>query len=130
MPDPAGGGDDPGRHRGFGSATVLAGYGGAAAAGVAFLVIEARRARPMLPLRLFRCPAFGANTAIGLFVNVAFYGLIFVFSLFFQRAQHFSALQAGLAFAPMTAAIMAANAVAGSLQERLGPRVVIAGARC
>ena len=112
---------------GFGSVTVLAGYGGAAAAGVAFLIIEARRARPMLPLRLFRCPAFGANTAIGLFVNVAFYGLIFVFSLFFQRAQHFSALQAGLAFAPMTAAIMAANAVAGSLQERLGPRVVIAG---
>ncbi len=112
---------------GFGSATVLAGYVGAAAAGVAFLIIEARRARPMVPLRLFRCPAFGANTAIGLFVNVAFYGLIFVFSLFFQRAQHFSALQAGLAFAPMTAAIMAANAVAGSLQERLGPRVVIAG---
>jgi DHA2 family methylenomycin A resistance protein-like MFS transporter len=112
---------------GFGSAAVLAGYGGAAAAGVAFLVIEARRAQPMLTLRLFRCGAFGANTAIGLLINVAFYGLIFVFSLFFQRARHFSALQAGLAFAPMTGAIMAANAVAGSLQQRLGPRVVIAG---
>ena len=112
---------------GFGSATVLAGYAGAAAAGVAFLVIEARRARPMLPLRLFRCEAFGASTAIGLLVNVAFYGLIFVFSLFFQRAQHFSALQAGLAFAPMTAAIMAANAVAGVLQQRVGSRVVISG---
>ncbi len=112
---------------GFGSATVLAGYGVAAAAGVAFLVIEARRPRPMLPLRLFRCGAFGANTAIGLLINVAFYGLIFVFSLFFQRAQHSSALQAGLAFAPMTAAIMAANAVAGSLHERLGPRAVITG---
>jgi DHA2 family methylenomycin A resistance protein-like MFS transporter len=112
---------------GFGSATVLSGYGGAAAAGAAFLVIEARRARPMLPLRLFRCGTFGANTAIGLFINVAFYGLIFVFSLFFQRAQHFSALQAGLAFAPMTAAIMAANAVSGGLHQRLGPRVVIAG---
>jgi DHA2 family methylenomycin A resistance protein-like MFS transporter len=58
---------------------------------------------------------------------VAFYGLIFVFSLFFQRGQHFSALQAGLAFAPMTVAIMAANAVAGRLDQRLGARVVIAG---
>ncbi len=112
---------------GFGSAAVLAGYGGAAAAGVAFLAIEARRVRPMLPLRLFRCHAVGATTAIGLLINIAFYGLIFVFSLFFQRSQHFSALQAGLAFAPMTAAIMAANAVAGSLDQRLGSRAVIAG---
>ena len=112
---------------GFGSTTVLAGYAAAAVAGMAFLAIEARRARPMLPLRLFRCPSFGANTAIGLLINVAFYGLIFVFSLFFQRAQHFSALQAGLAFAPMTGAIMAANAVAGGLQQRFGARAVIAG---
>ena len=112
---------------GFGSAPVLAGYGAAAAAGVAFLAIEARRARPMLPLRLFRCEAFRANTAIGLLINIAFYGLIFVFSLFFQRAQHFSALQAGLAFAPMTAAIMAANALAGPLDQRLGSHAVIAG---
>ena len=112
---------------GFGAATVLAGYAGAAAAGAAFLAIEARRARPMLPLRLFRCEAFGASTAIGLLINVAFYGLIFVFSLFFQRAQHFSALTAGLAFAPMTVSIMAANAVAGRLHERLGARAIIAG---
>jgi DHA2 family methylenomycin A resistance protein-like MFS transporter len=62
-----------------------------------------------------------------LLINVAFYGLIFVFSLFFQRAQHFSALQAGLAFAPMTAAIMAANAVAGGLGQRFSTRMVIAG---
>jgi MFS transporter, DHA2 family, methylenomycin A resistance protein len=112
---------------GFASATVLAGYSAAAAAGAAFLAIEARRARPMLPLRLFRCKAFGANAAIGLLINVAFYGLIFVLSLFFQRTQHFGALHAGLAFAPMTAAIMAANAVAGALDQRVGARIVIAG---
>ncbi len=48
-------------------------------------------------------------------------------SLFFQRAQHLSALQAGLAFAPMTGAIMAANAAAGGLGQALGSRGVIAG---
>jgi DHA2 family methylenomycin A resistance protein-like MFS transporter len=112
---------------GFGSAAVLAAYAGAAIAGAAFLAVEARRARPMLPLRLFRCEAFSANTAIGLLINVAFYGLIFVFSLFFQRGQHFSALQTGLAFAPMTLAIMAANAVAGRLEQRIGSPAVIAG---
>jgi DHA2 family methylenomycin A resistance protein-like MFS transporter len=112
---------------GFASAAVLAGYGGAAAAGAAFLVIEARRARPMLPLGLFRCEAFRAHTAIGLLINIAFYGLIFVLSLFFQRAQHLSALQAGLAFAPMTGAIVAANAVASGPDRRLGARAVITG---
>ena len=112
---------------GFASAPVLAGYGAAAVAGAAFLAIEARRAQPMLPLRLFRCQAFGANAAIGLLINVAFYGLIFALSLFFQRTQHFGALHAGLAFAPMTAAIMAANAVAGALEQRVGARTVIAG---
>ena len=127
MPDPARRGDDPGRQRRVRLGAVLAGYAAAAIAGVAFLAVEARRARPMLPLRLFRCEAFGANTAIGLLINVAFYGLIFVFSLFFQRGEHFSALQAGLAFAPMTVAIMAANAVAGGLDQRLGTRAVIAG---
>jgi DHA2 family methylenomycin A resistance protein-like MFS transporter len=112
---------------GFTSPTVLAGYGAAVAAGAAFLTVEARRAHPMLPLQLFRCGGFGANTAIGLLINVAFYGLIFVLSLFFQRGQHFSALQAGLAFAPMTASIVASNAVAGSLEQRFGSRAVIAG---
>jgi DHA2 family methylenomycin A resistance protein-like MFS transporter len=112
---------------GFASAGALGGYAVAGVAAILFLIVEARRARPMLPLRLFRCERFSANTAIGLLINVAFYGLIFVFSLFFQRAQHFSALQAGLAFAPMTGAIMVANALAGRLDDRLGARAVIAG---
>jgi DHA2 family methylenomycin A resistance protein-like MFS transporter len=112
---------------GFTSANVLVGYGAAAAAGIAFVMFELRRARPMLPLRLFHCETFSANTAIGLLINIAFYGLIFVLSLFFQRSQDLSALQAGLAFAPMTGAIMAANAVAGRLEQALGSRGVIAG---
>ena len=112
---------------GFASATVLVGYGVAAAAGTAFVAIERHRARPMLPLRLFHSEAFSANAAIGLLINIAFYGLIFVLSLFFQRTQHLSALEAGVAFAPMTGAIMAANAAAGSLGQALGSRGVIAG---
>ena len=46
---------------------------------------------------------------IGLLLNIAVYGLIFVLSLFFQRVQGRSALETGLAFAPMTAIVMATN---------------------
>jgi DHA2 family methylenomycin A resistance protein-like MFS transporter len=49
--------------------------------GAAFVRIESRRVKPMLPLSPFRSRTFGAATAIGLAVNVTFYGLIFVLSL-------------------------------------------------
>jgi DHA2 family methylenomycin A resistance protein-like MFS transporter len=117
--------------RGFTDPLVLAAFAVAVLAGAAFLVVEARSARPMLPLTLFRAPSFGPASAIGLLVNVAFYGLLFVLSLFFQRAQHHSALATGLAFAPMTVAIIAANLTASRFGGRrpivLGALLMVAG---
>jgi MFS transporter, DHA2 family, methylenomycin A resistance protein len=113
--------------RGFGAWPVLAGYGVAVLSAVAFVVIEARRAHPMLPLRLFRSPTFSAATAVGLLVNVGFYGLIFVLSLYFQRQQQLSPLQTGLAFAPMTAAVTVANILSGRLARRVPPAWIIGG---
>ncbi|HEX4009155.1 MAG TPA: MFS transporter [Solirubrobacteraceae bacterium] len=115
-----------GGSRGFAAPPVLVGFALALAAAVAFVVIESRRAQPMLPLRLFRNPTVSAVALIGLIVNVAFYGLIFVLSLFLQRAQHLSVLDTGLAFAPMTAAIMLANLLAKRLAAATGPRATIA----
>jgi MFS transporter, DHA2 family, methylenomycin A resistance protein len=118
-----------GGSRGFGSPAVLAGWALAFAAGAAFLLIESRSAQPMLPLGLFRSRTFSFVSAIGLVINVAFYGLIFIFSLFFQRTQHLSALQTGLAFAPLTVAIIAANLLARRLTGAFGARrVIILGA--
>ncbi len=111
---------------GFTSPPVLAGYAVAVAAGAAFAALEAKRPEPMLPLGLFRSRTFSSTSAIGLLINVAFYGLIFVLSLFFQRAQHLSPLHTGLAFAPMTGVVLAANLLAGRLAARLGSRRVIA----
>ncbi len=116
-----------GGRRGFGDPAVLGGFALAVIAGAAFVTIESQRARPMLPLGLFRSSTFSAATAIGLMVNIAFYGLIFVLSLFFQRGQNLSSLQTGLAFAPMTGAIMLANLLAGRGARLLGPRRMIAG---
>jgi DHA2 family methylenomycin A resistance protein-like MFS transporter len=110
---------------GFADPAVLVGYALAVIAGLGFITTERHRAQPMLPLGLFGSGTFRCATAIGLLINIAFYGLIFVLSLFFQRGQHLSPLQTGLAFAPMTAAVIAANVLAGRLAARLGPRWVI-----
>ena len=114
-----------GGRSGWTSLPVLVGYAVVLAGLGAFLTIEARRSHPMLPLTLFRRPAFSAAASIGLLLNIAFYGLIFVLSLFFQRQQGRSALETGLLFAPMTAVVLATNIAAGRLARAIGPRHVI-----
>jgi hypothetical protein len=62
-------------------------------------------------------------------VNIAFYGLIFVFSLYFQQINGWSSFATGLAFVPMMGAVLPVNLIAPKLAERFGaPAVVAAGA--
>jgi MFS transporter, DHA2 family, methylenomycin A resistance protein len=110
---------------GFSGLPVLASLAVAVCAGAAFLWAEAAGREPMLPLGLFRRPAFAAPAFLGLLINIAFYGLIFVFSLLYQQGDHYSALGAGLAFLPLTAAVVAANLTSGRLTSRFGARAVI-----
>lgn len=113
---------------GFTSPFVLAGLALSLLAAVLFVRAEARTARPMLPLAMFGQRRFAFPVAIGSLVNVCFYGMIFLFSLLFQDQHEMSALQAGLAFAPMTAAILAANLLAGRIGAAIGqPRTILAG---
>jgi MFS transporter, DHA2 family, methylenomycin A resistance protein len=91
-------------------------------AGAAFVMIEATRSSPMLPLELFRSRAFSIASATGVLVNFAYYGLIFVFSLFFQWEYKLSPEATGLAFLPMTIVLVVANVLAGRLVSKLGAR--------
>ncbi|TQK99961.1 DHA2 family methylenomycin A resistance protein-like MFS transporter [Streptomyces puniciscabiei] len=92
-------------------------------AGAAFLRIEARQPHPVVPLGLFRDRTVATAVAAGSACSVAFFGMVFVFSLFFQQVQGHSALYAGLMFLPMTGLIAVTNVVAGKLAGRHGPRL-------
>lgn len=91
----------------------------------AFYWLERHSKEPMLPLSLFRSKTFSIATAVGVVVNFAYYGLVFVFSLFFQAVQQLSPQQTGLAFLPMTAILMVMNIVAGRLVTRAGTRALM-----
>ncbi|MBV8651777.1 MAG: MFS transporter, partial [Alphaproteobacteria bacterium] len=91
-------------------------------AAAAFIAVEARKTAPMLPLTLFRSRAFTIASISGVLVNFAYYGLIFVFSLFFQGQQRYSPQETGLAFLPMTIVLMAASIIGGRLITHLGAR--------
>ncbi|MFG2723325.1 MFS transporter [Streptomyces sp. NPDC048416] len=111
---------------GFGEPVVLGCLGLAAVATVAFIMIEARTAAPLVPLDLFRSRTVTVSVAIGFVVNAAFYGLVFVLSLFFQDVLNLSAMAAGLMFLPMMAVIAGANLASARAAARFGPRMPIA----
>lgn len=106
--------------RAFDDPLVIAAFMVAAALGTLFVWREKRARQPMLPLSLFRHRMFTATALIGLLVNVAIYGLIFVLSLYFQRINGLSPFATGLAFVPMLGAVLPVNLIAPHLAERIG----------
>ncbi|GAB2836876.1 MFS transporter [Lentzea nigeriaca] len=100
--------------------------GVAAVAALVFVLVESRAAAPMVPLGLFRSRTVTLSVVIGFVVNAAFYGLVFVLSLYFHDRLGLSAMTAGLVFAPMTAVIAVANLVSARVAARFGPRLPIA----
>jgi DHA2 family methylenomycin A resistance protein-like MFS transporter len=105
---------------------VLGGFAVGAVLAVLFVLRERRAEQPMLPLGLFAKPAFSLAALVGLLVNVAFYGLIFVLSLYFQQINRLSPLMTGLAFLPMMGVVLPLNLLAPRLSERIGAPAVIA----
>jgi MFS transporter, DHA2 family, methylenomycin A resistance protein len=113
---------------GWGNPWVIAAFGAAIVFSLLFILQERRAQQPMLPLSLFGNLIFARTTLIGLVVNIPFYGLIFVFSLYFQKINGLSPLMTGLAFVPMMAAVLPVNLLAPRLAERFGgPTTVAAG---
>ena len=89
---------------------------------IAFVAIERRSSHPAVPFDLFRSHLVATAVAGGMLFNFAFYGQVFVLSLYFQDVLGHSALISGLMFLPLTALIAATNVVAGRLTSREGPR--------
>ncbi|MCU1717266.1 MFS transporter [Pseudomonas sp. 5P_3.1_Bac2] len=107
---------------GLHSPEVLFSAAGFVVATALFILVEQRVNAPMLPLSLFANKQFTAAALIGVMINFAFYGLVFLFSLYFQYSWHYSPLETGLAFLPMTGAIMLANLYSAKLMVRRGFR--------
>lgn len=102
---------------------VAGGFVVALLAAAAFVAVEARVAAPMLPLSLFGTRTFSAAVLFGICVNLTYYGMVFVLSLYLQRVRGYTPLQAGLAFLPLTGGFLLSNVVSGWVVGRFGVRV-------
>ena len=108
--------------RGIGDAWIQAGIAVALLAGVGFVLAERATAAPMLQLALFRSAPFSGAVLFGVLVNFAYYGVIFVLSIYLQSVRHMSALQAGLTFLPLTGTFIFSNIASGRMSTRMGWR--------
>jgi EmrB/QacA subfamily drug resistance transporter len=92
---------------------------------VAFVMWELRTAQPMLPMRFFRSRSFSAANGASLAMSFGMFGSIFLLTQFFQTAQGYSPLEAGLRVLPWTAMPMIVAPIAGALSDRIGARSIL-----
>ena len=93
---------------------------------VAFVLRQARTAKPLLPLRVFRSAnVTGANAIVALMV-AGMFGMFFLGALYLQQVLGYGALQVGLAFLPVATVIGAIQVgLAARLIGRFGARAVL-----
>lgn len=112
-----------GAHRNWSPGTVAALVAGLVLA-VAFVLFERRTAHPAMPLDAFkRRPAWTA-VVVGSALNFAYYGMIFVLSLYMLRVLNWTPGKAGIAFLPLTATFIVSNLLSGGMVARFGARAV------
>ena len=80
----------------------------------------------MLPMRFFRNRAFAAANGASLLMYFGMFGSIFLLVQFFQTAQGYSPLKAGLLLLPWTAMELIVAPIAGALSDRIGGRPLLA----
>lgn len=95
----------------------------ALATAVGFVLVEAREAEPMLRLELFSDRTFSASNAMTFLVYGALGAMSFFVTIQLQTVLGYGALAAGLAFMPMTVAMLLLASAGGRLATRIGPRI-------
>ena len=88
---------------GWTSTTVVASIGAGVVLLAAFVAWELRAPAPMVPMRFFRNRAFAATNGVSFAMFFGAFGSIFLLAQFFQAAQGYSPLEAGLRTLPWTA---------------------------
>src|SRR5829696_5299349 len=111
---------------GWTSVTVLGSMGAGLALLAGFVAWELRAPTPMLPMRFFRNRGFAATNGVSLAMFFGAFGSIFLLAQFFQVAQGYSPLEAGIRTLPWTAMPIFVAPVAGILSDRIGSRPLMA----
>ncbi|GAB4258720.1 MAG: hypothetical protein Kow0013_00780 [Pararhodobacter sp.] len=102
------------------SVTALALAAGTVLATLAFVAVERRAAEPILPLHLFKSPAFGRLSLLSFITGAILLGASTFLPIYLQVARGVSPMVSGLLLAPLTLGVIAATTVCGRYMGRTG----------
>ena len=112
-----------GNEDGWGNTAIVGALVAAGTLTIAFLVVERRAAAPMLPLSLFRIPAFTGTALVAFAQSVALYPLFLFLAIYFQDGLGLSPTATGLRLLPLTLVLFVVAPISGRLAGRWPLRV-------
>jgi EmrB/QacA subfamily drug resistance transporter len=90
-----------------------------------FVLSEAKSRDALVPLSIFKVKGLAAADATQLIAFAGFYAMFFFLTLYMQNVLHWSPIQAGAAYLPVTAFLGFAATISPKLFARVGTRPVI-----
>ena len=115
--------------KGWGAGQTVGELAGAAALLALFAVNEARVARPLVPMSIFRVRGLAAADVTQVIGIAGFYSAFFFVTLYMQDVLGFSAFRSGSAYVPVTVMVAVAAGAGSGLITRIGTRpLIVAGA--
>lgn len=101
---------------------TLSSFGAAVVLLATFVLIESRAREPITPLRMFADRNRSGTYMIMLSLAAAMFGMFFFIVLFVQNVLNYSPIESGLAFLPVTVAIIMGAGLSQRLLPVLGPK--------
>jgi Major Facilitator Superfamily len=114
-----------GNEEGWGSTLIVSLLAAAGLLMAVFLAIETRVKEPMLPLHLFRKPAFTGVQLAALAVSSSMFAVFLYLTFYLQGYLGHDPLEAGLRYLPFTVANFVVAAATGALLSRVPARMII-----
>jgi EmrB/QacA subfamily drug resistance transporter len=95
---------------------------------LSFIVVELRRDKPLLELRVFKSMDFTRGIVVQWVAQIALFGTLFMIPLFLQEAKGYEAFKTGLIMLPQAIAAGIFMPIGGKLFDKIGARpLVISG---
>ncbi len=111
---------------GWGSAHTLLSAGIGIALFVAFIFLESRVAKPIMPLRILKLRTLTGSAVVRGLLIIGMFSTFFIGALYFEHVLGYSPIRTGLAFLPQAIGMAAMSAgITARLVNRFGPKPVM-----
>jgi EmrB/QacA subfamily drug resistance transporter len=110
---------------GWGTGRTVAGLAGSAVLLAGFVLNELRVRNPLVPLSILKVKGVAAADATQMIALAGFLPMFFFLTLYMQTVLHYSPIQTGVAYLPLTGGFIIAASICSQLFTRIGTKPVV-----